>query len=257
MVRFETKIYNVDEDTGKIIGAEVTVYNESGDKLKSIIVTDETQLQELEAKLDVLDDTYVDIDELNEILLNTREDKIINATKLCGYDGDSFVLASSLDNRTFTPRAHSSSTTEYGGGTSSNYGHLKVRDNLNALELVPSEALSSHQGNVLDGKINALKTIETQSLHSTMKLYKVGNLVFFNIKQWNWNRGDTVGQMVDIGVTIPVEYRPVDDLYMADISDAGLRLHITTSGSIRGIRQNNNTTRQMVSSAVWITNGGE
>ncbi len=256
MVQIKTKVYNYSADE-KIIGAEVIVYDEDGDKIKSIVVVDETEIQELRDQLDSLDENYVDHEELTQILTNTDESITINATTLNGVAGDQFVLESSLLNRRMTPTSHSSSSTTYGRGSKTLYGHNKCIDDLTHDSYSDGESLSAHQGNVLDGKINALKTIETQSLHSTMKLYKVGNLVFFNIKQWNWNRGDTVGQMVDIGVTIPVEYRPIDDLYMADISDTGLRLHITTSGSIRGIRQNNNTTRQMVSSAVWITNGGE
>ena len=157
-MRFETKIYSYSADE-KIIGAEVIVYNEAGDKIKSIVVCDETQLQELEEKLDTLDETYVDHDELETILTNSNEDTIINATKLNGYQGDQFVLQSQLENASFKPLAHASTSNAYGLGSNYNYGHVKAIDNLNQSdEGVNGEALSSHQGYVLDQKIEALKS---------------------------------------------------------------------------------------------------
>lgn len=154
MVRFETKIYNYSADE-KIIGAEVAVYNEEGDKVKSIVITDETKLQELEEKLDQLDDNYVDHDELTTILTNSDEDTVINATLLNGYQGDQFVLNSQLDNKSFKPKPHAAPTNEYGVGNAANFGHVKIRDNLTSDTYVSGEALSAHQGKVLDDKITA------------------------------------------------------------------------------------------------------
>ena len=57
-MRFETKIYNFTTDE-KIIGAEVTVYDEEGDKIDSIIITDETAVQQLADAVAVIDETYV------------------------------------------------------------------------------------------------------------------------------------------------------------------------------------------------------
>ena len=172
MVRFETKIYNYSADE-KIIGAEVIVYNESGDKVKSIIVTDETKLQELEEKLDTLDDTYVDEDELTTILTNSNEDTVINATLLNGYQGDQFVLNSQLEGKSFKPKAHASSSNEYGVGNASNYGHVKIRDNLNSTSYVAGEALSPYQGKVLDDKITAANQSNiVNSLHILIGRYE-------------------------------------------------------------------------------------
>ena len=65
-MRFETKIYSYSADE-KIIGAEVVVYSEDGDKIDSIIVTDATKLQQLEEALEVIDETYVQYNSLCRI----------------------------------------------------------------------------------------------------------------------------------------------------------------------------------------------
>ena len=154
ILRFETKIYSYSADE-KIIGAEVTVYDEDGDKIDSIIVTDETRLQQLEEALEVIDETYVQYTSLNSILENLDESTPINATKLNGYQGDQFVLNSQLDNKSFKPKPHAAPTNEYGIGNAANFGHVKIRDNLTSDTYISGEALSAHQGKVLDDKITA------------------------------------------------------------------------------------------------------
>lgn len=153
-MRFETKIYSYSADE-KIIGAEVVVYSEDGDKIDSIIVTDETRLQQLEEALEVIDETYVQYTSLNSILENLDESTPINATKLNGYQGDQFVLNSQLDNKSFKPKPHAAPTNEYGVGNAANFGHVKIRDNLTSDTYISGEALSAHQGKVLDDKITA------------------------------------------------------------------------------------------------------
>ena len=155
ILRFETKIYNYSADE-KIIGAEVTVYDEDGDKIDSIIVTDETQLQRLEEALEVIDETYVQYTSLNSILENLDESTPINATKLNGYQGDAFVLQDDLETILTNPKPHASPNTNYGAGSTSNYGHVKLRDNLNASSYISGEALSSYQGALLKQQIDSL-----------------------------------------------------------------------------------------------------
>lgn len=55
------------------------------------------------------------------------------------------------------PTSHASSETTYGVGTTSNYGHNKIRDNLTASTLTNGESLSAHQGYVLKGLIDDLE----------------------------------------------------------------------------------------------------
>ena len=173
-MRFETKIYNYSADE-KIIGAEVTVYDEEGDKIDSIVVTDQTQLQELEEALEQIDDRYVLATSLNEILANIQETNTINATKLNGHQGDEFVLLADIQNNSVSakPKAHAVNNTTYGAGTTTNYGHVKLRDNLTAGSYVSGEALASHQGKVLQDQINEVKASNiTNSLHILIGRYE-------------------------------------------------------------------------------------
>ena len=94
---------------------------------------------------------------------------------LYSYDPDnnSFIK---LDNLTFSPdnfapKSHATSSTTYGIGTESNYGHTKVVNNLNQVSYADGVALSAYQGYVLNqNKQNSLvsgtniKTINNQSL---------------------------------------------------------------------------------------------
>ena len=157
-MRFETKIYNYTTDE-KIIGAEVTVYDEDGDKIDTIAVTDATRLQELEDALDNIDTRYVEATTLNGILENLNEDTDINATTLNGYQGDAFVLLSDIQNNNVSakPKSHASTSREYGGASTTNFGHVKLRDDLTASSYVSAEALSSHQGKVLNDRIDDVK----------------------------------------------------------------------------------------------------
>ena len=52
---------------------------------------------------------------------------------------------------------HASTGTTYGVGTTSNYGHNKIIDNLTSSTLVNGESLSAHQGYVLKGLIDDLE----------------------------------------------------------------------------------------------------
>lgn len=64
-------------------------------------------------------------------------------------------LQTSLDGK--APTSHASSSTTYGMGTTSNYGHNKIIDNLTASLLVNGESLSAHQGYILKGLIDDLE----------------------------------------------------------------------------------------------------
>ena len=96
MVDFNTRIYS--EDDGKIIGAEITVYSDSGNKLGSISVADAETLQEMQAQLALIDETYFTEERLEEILANISEATAINATRLNGFLSSDFAKASQLSN---------------------------------------------------------------------------------------------------------------------------------------------------------------
>lgn len=70
----------------------------------------------------------------------------------------------------FNPTSHSSSSTTYGVGTGSNYGHNKVIDNLNQSSNANGYSLSAHQGYVL----NSNKAENTDALGVTITLVNKG-----------------------------------------------------------------------------------
>ena len=100
---------------------------------------------------------------------------------LYSYDPDnnSFIK---LDNLTFNPnnfapKSHATSSTTYGIGTESNYGHTKIVNNLNQVSYIDGAALSAYQGYVLNqNKQNSLvsgtniKTINSNSILSSGNL---------------------------------------------------------------------------------------
>ena len=226
MVRFETKVYNYSADD-KIIGAEVIVYNEQGDKVKSIVVTDETQIQELEAKLDVIDDTYVKYSNLDTILANIEEDTDINATELNGHSGQDFVLEESMLTRRMTPTSHASSNkNDYGPATTTNYGHVRLVNNLTAASLQSGEALSAYQGAVLRSQIvgcnanitdilQALTVKTATGMNSKFKLYKYGNVASLHVVNWQANN-PTRDDYFNTNVVIPTGFRPPATTYIND-----------------------------------------
>lgn len=59
------------------------------------------------------------------------------------------------------PTSHASSGTTYGIGTQTNFGHVKVVDNLNATN-INGYALSAAQGKVLNDKIDAIPTVTVE-----------------------------------------------------------------------------------------------
>ena len=258
-MRFETKIYNYSADE-KIIGAEVTLYDEEGYKIDSIIVTDETQLQRLEEALEEIDETYVQYTSLYSILENLDESTPINATKLNGYQGDAFVLAEDLDNILTNPKPHAVPNTNYGPSSTSNYGHAKLRDNLTASTYVSGEALSSHQGYVLKESIDDLNTVSKQQLHSKFMLIKRNGVVQLVIDDWDgvdWLAGH-IGMWMTV-FTIPEGYRPIslnqsiNHIYCPNLFGANSRLRININENKIQFYSDGNDNRHIYASLTWIT----
>lgn len=96
MTIFESKVYKKTDEN--IVGAEVIAKDSDGREIESLQIVDETQLEELVARLDVLGDTYVQFEEdsplegmtIDEILENENSDAVINATQLDGYYSNQF-----------------------------------------------------------------------------------------------------------------------------------------------------------------------
>lgn len=191
MVTFKCNIYNEEEETGKIIGAEVIVYNSSEDNIATIEIVDAETLAELEAKLDALDSTYLTYDEVMEILANSSETNIINATLLNGFASDDFAKKNHTHNE-YAPLAH---TKELGSKTSA--GHVKTIDNVTTTGYVTGEALSAYQGKLLNDRINKLdnqkKTYQTLPGETNEKfaLIKSGKVVIVSFNGYEFKNMKT------------------------------------------------------------------
>ena len=88
---------------------------------------------------------YGHVKTINNLTTSTNN----NGEALSAYQG--YLLQSNK-----APNNHASTATTYGLGTSSNYGHTKVINNLTTSSHADGAALSAHQGKVLDDKITTL-----------------------------------------------------------------------------------------------------
>lgn len=188
MVKMEVACYYKDTKD-KIIGAEVTVHSEAGDVIDRILVTDNHGLEELREKLDNLDDTYVDKNELIEVLEHNvfGSDNIkVNATTFDGHDSSYYSIATHNHENQFAPLNHQDNTNKYGSATSSKYGHVKVRNNLtqnnpNTID----EALNSYQGYLIDQRLD---NVESDLATVSDAYYR--NSMMVKIGRWSDGKGE-------------------------------------------------------------------
>ena len=97
MVNFETQVYHRESNT--IIGAEVIVYADTGERIGNIIITNETDYDDLVDRIDGLSSECVTFDDgssltgetIDTILANVSEAATINATKLGGFQSDQYT----------------------------------------------------------------------------------------------------------------------------------------------------------------------
>ena len=153
MVNIVCNTYKYSENDDKIIGCSVSIYEDTGDLIDEIEIADATRLQALEDALNVIDNTYVKYTNLLDIIANVDESVDINATTLNGLPGSSFLTVSQANNMSFTPKPHSSMAQLYGTGSTSQFGHVRLRDNLTSSGYVNGEALTGRMGYVLDQKV--------------------------------------------------------------------------------------------------------
>lgn len=164
-MEFIVRCYHNDGDDN-VIGAEVVVYD-GDDEISKIILTDETKLNELARKLDNLDSTYVDVQELQDILINSGQSHAINASLFNGMASDVFLKKSDITTYSFRPASHASTSTAYGVGNTNEFGHVKIIDDTTHERYIAGEALSAHQGYELNRR---LSTIESNSLKSSLRV---------------------------------------------------------------------------------------
>lgn len=97
MVRFETQVYQ--REGNSIVGAEVIVLSDAGDRIRSIIITDETDYNELVERIEGLSEECVTFNDgsslagetIETILANLTESTTINATQLGGFQSDQYT----------------------------------------------------------------------------------------------------------------------------------------------------------------------
>ena len=94
------------------------------------------------------------LDTISNVVIITKGTPIFN------WGSDFFNVNGTFKiNGTSFPVNHASSDTTYGIGTTSNYGHCKIRNNLTQGSYVDGVALSSYQGKVLKGLIDTLTPV--------------------------------------------------------------------------------------------------
>ena len=89
MVEFKTRVFS--ESGSEIIGAEVLVYSDNGQRLGSIEIVNAEDLESLQEELNAIPDVYVSNDDLEVILTNLSDARVINATTLSGYNSSQFA----------------------------------------------------------------------------------------------------------------------------------------------------------------------
>lgn len=236
MVNFKTRVFFEEEQ--QIIGAEVIVQSENGDKIGAIQIVDEQELNALRAQLDVLDSTYIKRGELSETLNNAMLTTPINATKLNGLESDKFAKTNHSHN--YSPLSHAAPTNMYGVGSTTDYGHCKTIDNLNSKGYIAGEALSAKQGKVLNDKINNVANKNGWSSKKTINSFASYSVnPDLRLVSLSYNREDYTGFKSSSGHKtlhtnfIPDAYRPGTRLtipiyrgdVVASISGRNLLLH--------------------------------
>ena len=154
MVEHKVRVFY--EPDSNSIGAEVKIYSETGENIDNILITTESKWKELDDKINSIDEEYIDHDELRDIVNNASGELVMNATYLNGLSSNQFALANHTHD-TFAPRNHMSSNDDYGLGNQNQYGHVKTINNCNSSIYLAGEALSAHQGKILQDTINDLK----------------------------------------------------------------------------------------------------
>lgn len=77
------------------------------------------------------------------------------------YVGDTGAQLGEIANK--APKSHASSGTTYGVGTTDNYGHCRVINNLTTASATNGYALQAYQGKVLNDKITKLQKMTVNS----------------------------------------------------------------------------------------------
>ena len=108
MVDYTAEVYTRTQDG--LQGIEVVIHDDTSNEVESIIVTNQTQFDALVARLDDLNITFPAFKSgssyagrtIDDLLKNTNEDVNINATRLNGFQSDSFSKSDHLHSQYLT-----------------------------------------------------------------------------------------------------------------------------------------------------------
>lgn len=158
MVNYKVRAF-YEKDSGSV-GADLIIYNDTGDVIDTLLITTQGKYNELVSRLDGIDERYLDLTELKQYLQNTGNEEItINATKLNNLTVDEFARRdhNELHDGRYARTNHADSQSTYGVGAPDKYGHNKVIDNCNQTAYRAGESLSAYQGKLLSDRINAMQ----------------------------------------------------------------------------------------------------
>lgn len=193
MVNYKVRVFCEPEDEDSL-GAEVRIYSEDGDDpIDTILITTESQYRELAEKIENIDDTYIDMNELITLLNGGTLN--INANTLNGINSNGFAKLNhnDLHQGVFAPVKHDSTSDKYGLATSNSYGHVKTIDNLTTASNISGEALSANQGRVLNELINTVKsdlrnwTSQAAGSYGKLEINRALRLCSFSYYRENYN----------------------------------------------------------------------
>lgn len=136
----------------------------------------------------------------------------LNPTTLNGINSNADIIDSALADK--PPLDHATTSTTYGLGTSTKYGHCKLIDNLTSSILYQGYALSARQGYLLDqAKEDVANKVTTISASSTDTQYPSAKCVYDAIQGGGGSGGGgvPVGTIIQYdGNTIPSGYEEIN-----------------------------------------------
>lgn len=256
MVDFKTRVYH--EENNKIIGAEVIVYSEEGDRIGNIQITSKKDFDDLINRIDGFDETFVEKKDLQNLVNQLT----IDAATLDGYSSPDFALRDHSHNREYAKTNHADSENSYGLASNSLFGHVKLIDNLNQTSFKDGLALSANQGKILDDKINSHAknnqtwtkvkngTYITVYYNSSLKLCYC---IYERENYTGFNKADNVNETIIIHGenTIPKQYQPptrvLSPLFRPDIV-----MSINPDGSIRARSAAKLSTLNIYCCFMWV-----
>lgn len=140
------------------------------------------------------------------------------------YVGDTGVQLSALGEiANKAPKSHASSGTTYGVGTTSNYGHCRVINNLTTSSATNGYALQAYQGKILKDLIDNKVMITQDSSNTVIKFDSGLALVWKHVKQsfnFNSNWSGWYEGIMDFG-TWPITFTARPEVMVCNNSRVG------------------------------------